>query len=115
MKNINLISIIILVLINTLLGLIIKEYHVMNFMIADLILILHFILRNTILNSNANDAFKISHGFITSFFTFVSFISSIFIPNKIQDNIPLIILIIIIGIQVFFSLSGITIFKKETE
>jgi len=113
MKKINLLIFGVLIIINTLIGLIIKDYQKFNFLMADFTLVVHFVLRYIVLQSNTKDAFKISHGFIAPGLTIISFIISIFLPNQFQNNILLILLIIVLGIQLLFSLAGIILFKKE--
>jgi len=113
MKKINLLIFGVLIIINTLIGLIIKDYQKFNFLMADFILVVHFVLRYIVLQSNTKDAFKISHGFIAPGLTIISFIISIFLPNQFQNNILLILLFIVLGIQFLFSLAGIILFKKE--
>jgi hypothetical protein len=113
MNKINPIIFGVLIIINTLIGLIIKDYQKFNFLMVDFMLIIHYILRFFVLQSNTKDAFKISHGFIISLLTIISVIFSIFLPNQFQNNILLILLIVIIGIQLLISLTGVMIFKKE--
>lgn len=113
MRKINIIIFSVLIILNTLIGLIMKDYKVFNFLSANFILILHFILRWIVLSSNTKDAFKISHSFITSFLTILTFILAVFLPNYFENNIRLILLFILIGIQFIITLSSLLFFKKE--
>ena len=53
--------------------------------------------------SNASDGFKVALTFIVPIFSLISFILAVLLPNKLENNIFLIILIISVSIQILLT------------
>jgi hypothetical protein len=53
--------------------------------------------------SNASDGFKVALTFIAPIFSLMSFILAVLLPNKLENNIFLIILIISVSIQILLT------------
>lgn len=113
MNKINIIIFSVFFIVNTIIFLIIKDYKLFNFLLSECIVFLHFSLRWNVLKSSAKDAFKISHGFITSALTIISFIISIFLNQKPENNIFLLLLVILVAVQFIYTFSSLLLFKKE--
>jgi hypothetical protein len=99
MKKIFTLIAIVILLVNTLTGLILTSYSLMNWLMADFAIILGLFCRLILNRSSASDGMKISFNFILSFFTLISFILAVLMPDKLKDNLILIFLIISIAIQ----------------
>lgn len=99
MKNIYIIIGFITVLINSLTGLIFKNYETLNWLTADVVIILNVILLQILYYSKISDGYKIALNFIFPVLGFVSFILSIKLENKLENNILLVSMIILLSIQ----------------
>lgn len=96
----------ILLLLNTVSGLVLKNYNTTNWISNDLIILVNSILLSLASKSKIRDAFKISFSFILSFLGFIQFILGLFISDQVENNFLLIIILILFSIQVFFLLMG---------
>jgi hypothetical protein len=99
MKNIYIIIGFIAVLINSLIGVIFKNYEIFNWLTADAVIILNILLLQILSYSKISDGFKIALNFIFPVLGFVSFILSIKLENKLENNILLVGMIILLSIQ----------------
>lgn len=99
MKNIYIIIGFIAVLINSLTGVIFKNYETFNWLTADAVIILNVLLLQILSYSKISDGFKIALNFIFPVLGFVSFILSIKLENKLENNILLVVMIILLSIQ----------------
>lgn len=100
MKNIYIIIGIIIVLINSLFGLIFKNYETFNWLTANAVIILNVLLLQILSHSKISDGFKVALNFIFLVLGFVSFILSIKLEKKLENNILLSSIIIILAIQI---------------
>lgn len=99
MKNIYFIIGFIAVLINSLIGVIFKNYETFNWLTADAVIILNVLLLQILFYSKISDGFKISLNFIFPILGIVTFILSIKLENKLENNILLVWMIILLSIQ----------------
>lgn len=99
MKNIYIIIGFITVLINSLTGLIFNNYETFNWLTADVVIILNVILLQILYYSKISDGYKIALNFIFPVLGFVSFILSIKLENKLENNILLVSMMILLSIQ----------------
>lgn len=93
---------IVLVILNTIIGLIIKDYESFKIVFADASIVLSSILIYLLFNLKTADGFKIGFSIFFIFSGLVRFICSIISPNEINNNIPLLIFIMCLAIEVIF-------------
>lgn len=107
MKNNVLVVGSILVLLNTLLGLIVTSYPNFNMIFADISILLSTGILYFLFRSNAADGFKIGVGFIAVLSGFGRFLCAVFSSSQLENNIGLIIFLFLITLEV------ITIFVSQ--
>lgn len=101
MKNIYIILGFIAVLINSLIGVIFKNYETFNWLTANAVIILNVILLQILSHSKISDGFKVALNFIFLVLGFVTFILSIRLEKQIENNVLLSVMIILLSIQIF--------------
>ena len=101
MKNIYIILGFIAVLINSLIGVIFKDYETFNWLTANAVIILNVILLQILSHSKISDGFKVALNFIFPVLGFVTFILSIRLEKQIENNVLLSVMIILLSIQIF--------------
>lgn len=101
MKNIYIILGFIAVLINSLIGVIFKNYETFNWLTANAVIILNVILLQILSHSKISDGFKVALNFIFPVLGFVTFILSIRLEKQIENNVLLSVMIILLSIQIF--------------
>jgi hypothetical protein len=99
MKNIYIILGLIAVLINSLIGVIFKNYETFNWITADAVIILNVLLLQILSYSKISDGFKISLNFIFPVLGLVTFILSIKLENKLENNFLLSSIVFLLSIQ----------------
>lgn len=99
MKNIYIILGFIAVLINSLIGVILKNYETFNWLTADAVIILNVLLLQILSYSRISDGFKIALNFIFPILGLITFIFSIKLENRFENNILLTGMIILLSIQ----------------
>jgi len=99
MKNITLITGIILLLANLLFGSILSIYPLFNMLLNSGVIIATTALLYIVGRITLKDAFKISLTFLFGFFGFIVFILGLFAPQKFTDNWYLISIILIITFE----------------
>jgi len=92
------------IIINTSAGIILKDFRFTNLLISDAVIVLSFILQTKLIQSKASDGFKIALTFIAPIFSLTSFILAVLLPNKIENNFLLILLLISVSIQIAISI-----------
>jgi hypothetical protein len=92
-----------LVVVNTIIGLLISNYLPFNWLSIDVILIINTFLLSKLSNDNISNGYKISLSFIYPFLCFVSVVLALLSPQKLQDNYYIIGLIFILLIEVSLS------------
>lgn len=93
-----------LLLVNTILGLLISSYLPLNWISVDVVLLINTLLLYKISTSQMNNGFKVSLSFIFPFLGIISIILAVLSPYKFKDNYYLIGFILIILIEVSFYL-----------
>jgi hypothetical protein len=111
MKNIFTYIGLILILLNSLIGLISSSYSTFNWVTNDVIILLNTVLLSLIANSKQKDGFKISFSFILPIIGLVQLILGTMIENKLEDNYKLIFIICLFVVQLLFVLLG-KVFSK---
>lgn len=99
MKNSILIVGFSLVVLNTVIGLVLSGYSNFNFLFADIGILLSTGFLYYLLNSSIVDGFKIGVGFFIVLLGIARFICSVISPEKIEDNIALIIFICLVFLE----------------
>jgi len=113
MKKLYIIIGVIAVLINSLFGLIFKNYETFNWITADAVIILNVILLLILSHSKISDGFKVALNFIFPVLGFVSFLLSIKLENKLENNILLSIIIILLSLQTILLIITNTLKTKK--
>lgn len=113
MKNIYIIIGVIAVLVNSLFGLIFKSYETFNWITADAVIILNVLLLLILSHSKISDGFKVALNFIFPVLGFVSFLLSIKLENKLENNILLSSIIILLSLQTILLIITNTLKTKK--
>lgn len=100
MKNIYIVIGLVAVLINSLIGIIFKTYETFNWLFADAVIILNVILLQILYHSKISDGFKVALNFILPVLGFVTFILSLKLENKLENNFLLSGILILFSIQI---------------
>jgi hypothetical protein len=100
MKNIYIVIGVVAVLTNSLFGIIFKTYETFNWLTADLVIIINVLLLKMLSHSRISDGFKVALNFIFPVVGFVTFFISIKLENKLENNILLTGIIILLSIQI---------------
>ncbi len=93
-----------LLLVNTILGLIISSYLPLNWTAVDVVLLINILLLYKISRSQMNIGFKVSLSFIFPFFGIISTILAVLSPQKFKDNYCFVGYVFILFIEVAFYL-----------
>lgn len=102
MKNIYIIIGAVVVLINSLIGLIFSSYQTLNWLSSDIIIIINAALLHFLAHSKISDGFKVALTFIFPIFGLISFCFSLGIVDKFENNISLVGILILTSIQIIF-------------
>ena len=100
MKNIYFIIGCIAVFINSLIGVIFKDYELFNWLTADAVIIINVLILQSLYNLKISDGFKVSLNFVMPVIGLITFILSIKLENNIENNILLSGVIILLSIQI---------------
>lgn len=111
MKNLLLIAGFILIVLNTLIGLIISKYSPFNYLMVDLSLLISTALIYLFSNSNISDGYKISLIVLFSITGLAKVICSIVSPNHLQDNFLIVVVLGIISFEALCLLCAFTMKK----
>ena len=103
MKNIINFIFLLALIINTCACIILKDYKFINLVISNSVIVLSFLIQIKLYKSNASNGFKVALTFIAPIFLFTSFILAVLLPNKLENNIFLILLIISVSIQILLT------------
>ncbi len=104
MKKILTIVAIVILIINSISGLVLSSYSLFNWLCADVAIILGLVFHLVLNKSSASDGMKISFNLIISFFTIISFLLAVVMPSNIKNNLIFIFLIISISIQILIGI-----------
>ena len=111
MKNIFTYIGLILILLNSSIGLISASYSSFNWVANDIIILLNTILLSLIANSKQKDGFKISFSFLLPSLGLVQLILGTMMANQLEDNYKLIFILCLFMVQLLFVLYG-KVFSK---
>ena len=100
MKYIYIIIGLLAVLVNSLFGIIFKAYETFNWLSADAVIILNVLLLHNLSHSKISDGFKVALNFILPILGFVTFILSLKLENKLENNFLLSGIFILFLIQI---------------
>ena len=103
MKNIINIIFLLAFIINTCACIILKDYKFINLVISDSVIVLSFLSQMKLYKSNASDGYKVALTFIAPIFSLISFILAVLLPNKLENNVILIVLVISVSIQILLT------------
>jgi len=115
MKNLLFIIAALLIALNTIIGLIVTDYAVLNFMLANLSIVLSAAIIYFVTCSKVADGFKIG---LTGFFFFTGIIRYLcvaFAPKTLADNTLFIVAISILFFEIVCLGANIMISKKQEE
>ena len=100
MKSLTLIVSIVLIVVNILAGVILKDYHTENVIMSTCVLVANAALLWIVAKCNMKDAFKVSYHILFSFLCLVEFILSLVAPNRWENNYYLIGIICCFAFQI---------------
>ena len=100
MKYINLAIGLLVVVINSLIGLIFTSYQTFNWLSSDAIIIINVLLLQILFQSKISDGFKVALTFIFPILGLISFILSLKLMCKLENNMLLSGILIILSIQI---------------
>jgi FtsH-binding integral membrane protein len=113
MKNLLIVTGIILIILNTIIGLIVTKYSPFNYLMVDFSVLISTILIYLFSNSNVSTGYKIG---LTTFFSFtglIKIILSIIAQPHFQDNLYLTTILGIIAFEIICLLSAFEMKKFE--
>ena len=111
MKKIVTIIHILFILLNTLSGLIISSYNYINWLSADVYILITYFLNIILINSNSSDGMKIGVSYANVLIFLITIFFIIKMPLKIEDNYYLVTIFFLLAIQFFLVFSS-KFFKK---
>jgi hypothetical protein len=100
MKNVSLVAGIVLVVLNTMIGIILRAYSDFNMVFVDLSLILSTGIIYYLLNNPIADGFKIGAGFFMLIGGILRVIFAILSPNQLENNLLLILFISFLSLEI---------------
>ena len=100
MKNVSLVAGIVLVVLNTMIGIILRAYSDFNMVFVDLSLILSTGIIYYLLNNPIADGFKIGAGFFLLIGGILRVILAILSPNQLENNVLLILFISFLSLEI---------------
>lgn len=89
-----------LVIVNTIIGLLISKYMLFNWLSVDVVLLINTIFIFKLSTYKISNGYKISLSFIYSIFTVISVVLAFLSPNEINDNIYIITFVLIMLIEI---------------
>ena len=110
MKKLLLIAGFILIVLNTLVGLMITKYSSFNYLMVDLSLLISTALIYLFSNSNISDGYKIGLTVLFSITGLVKVVCSIAAPQHFQDNF---LMVVVLGLITFEALCLMTAFAMK--
>ena len=99
MKNIYIKIGVIAIFINSIFGLIFKNYETFNWLTSDVVIILNVFFLQTISYSKISDGFKVALNFIFPILGMITLILSIRMESKLENNIVLSSILVVLAIQ----------------
>lgn len=100
MKNIYIVIGLVAVLINSIFGIIFRTYETFNWLTADAVIIINVLFLLILSHSRISDGFKVALNFIFPVLGLVTFVLSIRLESKLENNILLSSMIVLLSIQI---------------
>ena len=95
-----------LFVINTLIGLIISDYSIFNLLFSDMSILLSTYIYYKTYDSLIDDGFKIGYTLFFVFTGLIRFICSVLSPEKLKDNIALLLFLFLLLTEVLLIFIG---------
>ena len=111
MKNLLLIAGFILIMLNTLIGLMISKYSPFNYLMVDLSLLLSTVLIYLFYNSNISDGYKIGLTVLFAITGLAKVVCSLAAPQHFQDNLLIVVVLGLISCETLCLLSAFAMKK----
>ena len=111
MKNLLLIAGFILIVLNTLIGLMISKYTPFNYLMVDFSLLISTVLIYLFSNSNISDGYKIGLTVLFAITGLTKVICSIAAPQHLQDNFLIVVVLGLISFETLCLLSAFAMKK----
>jgi FtsH-binding integral membrane protein len=111
MKNLLLIAGFILIVLNTLIGLMISKYSPFNYLMVDLSLLISTVLIYLFSNSNISDGYKIGFTVLFAITGLAKVVCSIVAPQHFQDNFLIVVVLGLISFEALCLLSAFAMKK----
>jgi len=104
-----------LIVVNTIIGLLISNYLPFNWLSVDVILIINIVILSKLSTEKISNGYKISLSFVYPFLGFVSIVLAFLSPAKFKDNYYLIgfVFIILIEVSLFLIAKNIKTINKK--
>jgi hypothetical protein len=115
MKNLSIIISAILILVNVLAGIILKDYMKENIIMSSCVILLNAILLLIVANSKMKDAFKVSYHLLFPVFCIIEFILAIIAPNTWENNYYLVSIIGFIAFQAILLFAAIIVTQHNMQ
>ena len=100
MKNISVIVGSIALLINIMLGLMISVYPTFNCLLNSGIIVVSILLLYAVFSIKLKDGFRVSFGCLFTICSIIEFVCGLFTPDRLKDNITLILILLLVLAQV---------------
>lgn len=100
MKNISVIVGSIALLINIMLGLMISVYPTFNCLLNSGIIVISILLLYAVFSIKLKDGFRVSFGCLFTICSVIEFVCGLFTPDRLKDNITLILILLFVLAQV---------------
>jgi hypothetical protein len=111
MKNLLLIAGVILIVFNTLIGLMISKYAPFNYLMVDLSILISTVLIYLFSNTNISDAYKIGLTVLFAITGLIKVVCSIVAPQHFKDNFLIVVVLGIISFEVLCLMSAFAMKK----
>ena len=104
-----------LVSVNTIIGLLISNYLIFNWLSIDVILVVNTLLLSKLSSDNISNGYKISLSFVYPFLCLVSIVLAFLSPDKFKDNYYIIglVFIMLIEISLYLIVKNIKLINKK--
>ena len=99
MKNISVIVGSIALLINIMLGLMISVYPTFNCLLNSGIIVISILLLYAVFSIKLKDGFRVSFGCLFTICSIIEFVCGLFTPDRLKDNITLILILLLVLAQ----------------
>ena len=89
-----------LIIVNSLVGMVLSYYPLLNWVSSDIVILINTLLIYNLSNSQVSNGFKISLSFVFPFLGLISFILAVFSPPEIKDNLFFIGFVVLLFIEI---------------